>query len=139
MSLRNYQAPRRDVPLPDGSTFSVRGLTFLDLSKLVMSHRDEFVAAGKIITANKDDMGTLALVLAQTLPGLIASAVAAAADEPDLTGVIESLPLPVQLDAILAVGELTVLDANSLPKILAGLARILRAGTSAMGGLTQIR
>jgi hypothetical protein len=137
MSLRKYQSPRREITLPDGSTFPVRGLSFLDLSKLVMSHRDEFVAAGKIIAANKDDMGTLALVLAQTLPGLIATAVAVAADEPDRTNVIESLPLSVQLDAILAVGELTVQDANSIPKILAGLARILRAGTSAMGGLTQ--
>jgi hypothetical protein len=137
MSLRKYQSPRREITLPDGSTFPVRGLSFLDLSKLVLTHREEFVAAGKIVSANKDDMGTLAAVLAQTLPGLVASAVAVAADEPDLTSVIESLPLSVQLEAILAVGELTVRDANSIPKILAGLARMLRAGTSALGGLTQ--
>lgn len=135
MALKDFVISRRTLPV--GTTeVSLRGLTFSDLGVLVAEHREEFMAAGRIISASGENMGSLASVLAQTAPGLVAHAVALAADEPDARDVVGQLPLPVQLEAILAVGELTFTDPGSVPKFLAGIASLLRAGTSALASLT---
>jgi len=76
-------------------------------------------------------MGSLASVLAQTVPDLAAAVIALASDEPDAVDVVRSLPLPVQLDALIAVGKLTFTDEGAVPKFLAGLGGMLRAGASA--------
>ena len=82
MALKDFVLPRRTLQV--GTTeVSLRGLTFVDLGVLVAEHREEFMAAGRIISASGENMGSLASVLAQTAPGLVAHAVALAADEPD--------------------------------------------------------
>ena len=64
MSLKSYRVPKQNIALPDGTEFSVRGLTFHDLGTLLEDHRDEFLAAGQIIgesdfVARNGDLGTL--------------------------------------------------------------------------------
>ena len=74
MSLKSYRAPKQNIALPDGTEFSVRGLTFHDLGALLEDHRDEFLAAGQIIAKqDAENMGSLASVLAQTVPDLAAA------------------------------------------------------------------
>ncbi len=136
MALLDYKAPRATIALPGGSSFDVRGFTFNDLSLLVAEHRQEFMAAGEIIAKNADNMGSLAAVLCETTPALVASAIALAADEPDAAATVRTLPMPVQLDALLEIGRLTFTDEASVPKFLAGLTALVRAGTTA---LTSIR
>ena len=132
MSLKNYRTPKQSIALPDGTAFNVRGLTFHDLGTLLEDHRDEFLAAGQIIAKqDAENMGSLASVLAQTVPDLAAAVIALASDEPDAVDVVRSLPLPVQLDALIAVGKLTFTDEGAVPKFLAGLGGMLRAGASA--------
>lgn len=131
MALKDFVIPRRTITV--GTTpIALRGLTFADLGVLVADHRGEFVAAGKIIAESGENMGALASVLAQVAPGIVAHAIALAADEPDAAETVASLPAPVQLDALLAVGELTFTDPGAVPKFLAGLGALLRAGTKAM-------
>lgn len=130
MSLKNYRTPKQSIALPDGTEFPVRGLTFHDLGTLLGDHRDEFLAAGQIIAKQgAENMGSLASVLAQTVPDLAAAVIALASDEPDAVDVVRSLPLPVQLEALLAIGKLTFTDEGAVPKFLAGLGAMLRAGT----------
>ncbi len=132
MSLKNYRTPKQSIALPDGTEFPVRGLTFHDLGTLLEDHRDEFLAAGQVIAKrDAESMGSLASVLAQTVPDLAAAVIALASDEPDAVDVVRSLPLPVQLDALIAVGKLTFTDEGAVPKFLAGLGGMLRAGASA--------
>lgn len=132
MALKDFVIPRRTLQV--GTTeVALRGLTFADLGVLVAEHRDEFVAAGNIIGASKDNMASLASVLAQVAPRIVAHGIALAADEPEAAEVVATLPASVQLEALLIVGELTFTDPGAAPKFLAGLATLLRAGTSAMG------
>ena len=132
MALKDFVLPRRTLQV--GTTdVSLRGLTFADMGVLVAEHRDEFVAAGNIIGTSKDNMASLASVLAQVAPRIVAHGIALSADEPEAADVVASLPAPVQLEALLTVGELTFTDPGAVPKFLAGLATLLRAGTSAMG------
>lgn len=132
MALKDFIIPRRTLQV--GTTeVTLRGLTFADMGVLVAEHRDEFVAAGNIIGASKDNMASLASVLAQVAPRIVAHGIALSADEPEAADVVASLPAPVQLEALLIVGELTFTDPGAVPKFLAGLASLLRAGTSAMG------
>jgi hypothetical protein len=132
MALKDFILPRRTLQV--GTTeVALRGLTFADLGVLVAEHRDEFVAAGNIIGAAKDNMASLASVLAQVAPRIVAHGIALAADEPEAADAVATLPAPVQLEALLIVGELTFTDPGAVPKFLAGLATLLRAGTSAMG------
>ena len=87
---------------------------------------------GQVIAKqDAENMGSLASVLAQTVPDLAAAVIALASDEPDAVDVVRSLPLPVQLDALIAVGKLTFTDEGAVPKFLAGLGGMLRAGASA--------
>lgn len=132
MALKDFVLPRRTLQV--GTTeVTLRGLTFADMGVLVAEHRDEFVAAGNIIGASKDNMASLASVLAQVAPRIVAHGIALAADEPEAVDAVATLPAPVQLEALLIVGELTFTDPGAVPKFLAGLASLLRAGTSALG------
>lgn len=132
MALKDFIIPRRTLQV--GTTeVTLRGLTFADMGVLVAEHRDEFVAAGNIIGASKDNMASLASVLAQVAPHIVAHGIALAADEPEAADAVATMPAPVQLEALLIVGELTFTDPGAVPKFLAGLATLLRAGTSAMG------
>ena len=132
MSLKNYRTPKQSISLPDGTAFNVRGLTFHDLGALLENHREEFLAAGSVLAKqDAENMGSLATLLAQTVPGLAAVVIAHAADEPDASEMVSTLPLPVQLEALLAIGKLTFTDEGAVPKFLAGLGAMLRAGTSA--------
>lgn len=134
MALKDFIIPRRTLQV--GATeVTLRGLTFADMGVLVAEHRDEFVAAGNIIGASKDNMASLASVLAQVAPRIVAHGIALAADEPEAVDAVATLPAPVQLEALLIVGELTFTDPGAAPKFLAGLTSLLRAGTSAAGQL----
>lgn len=128
--LSSIVIPRHTVEAGVG-TFAVRGLTFADLSRLVADHRAEIEEATEIVTASGDDMGAIAAAIAGKLPRLASAVIACAADEPDMAATAALLPIPVQLDALVAVGRLTFADEGALPKFLANL-QSLTAGLATL-------
>jgi hypothetical protein len=128
--LSSIVIPRHTVEAGVG-TFAVRGLTFADLSRLVADHRAEIEEATEIVTASGDDMGAIAAAIAGKLPRLASAVIACAADEPDMASTAALLPIPVQLDALVAVGRLTFADEGALPKFLANL-QSLTAGLATL-------
>ena len=112
-----------------GTTLSLRGLSFADLSRLVIDHREDFLAVVSTVqTSDEPDMGALAAKLAQAAPGLIAKVIALACDEPTLQDAAAALPGPVQLDCLMAVGKLTFSEPGAFPKFMANLTGLLPAG-----------
>jgi hypothetical protein len=128
MGLRDIVTARVEVPVM-GTTLSLRGLSFADLSRLVIDHREDFLAVVSTVqTSDEPDMGALAAKLAQTAPGLIAKVIALACDEPDLLDAAAALPGPVQLECIMAVGQLTFSEPGAFPKFMANLTGLMQAG-----------
>jgi len=114
-----------------GTTLSVRGLSFHDLSRLVVDHRADFIAVMEQIQASEAaEMGGLVQSIASTAPALVAKVIALACDEPDLVDAAATLPAPVQLEVVLAVGHLTFTEPGALPKFLAGLTSLLSSGAA---------
>ena len=118
--LSSIQIPRETINTSIGD-FAVRGLTFTDLSRLLIDHREDLTAAADIVAEAGDDLAAIAQAVAVRLPKLAAGAVACAADEPDFAGTVAMLPITVQLDALIAIGRMTFTDEGALPKFLANL------------------
>jgi hypothetical protein len=64
------------------------------------------------------------------LPSLVAKVIAIAADEPDEYSKVEKLPFPAQLEAVLAVGQMTFEDEDGLKKFGENILTMLAALTS---------
>jgi hypothetical protein len=106
-------------------SFPVQGLSLSDLTTLLTEHRADFMVAIALFEEHKDNPTEFAVQVTQVLPRLVAAAVALAAGEPTMTKVVERLPAPVVLDAVMAVGRLTFTDPLALPNFLANLTGLL--------------
>ena len=106
-------------------SFTVRGLSLSDLTTLLTENRADFMAAIALFDEHKDNPTEFAVQVTQVLPRLVAAAVALAAGEPGAAKVVERLPAPVVLEAVMAVGRLTFTDPLALPNFLANLTGLL--------------
>ena len=128
MALRDYSPQTVTVNLPGSNSFAVAGLSLSDLTSLLSEHRADFLAAVALFEEHKADPANFALDAIKILPELVAKAVARAAGEPDAVRVVASLPAPILLEAVMAIGRLTFEDEGALPKFIANL-------TSLAGGV----
>lgn len=132
MALKDYQAPqKRVIKFPKGE-FAVRGLNFSDISRLMASRKDELILATiefRAFTEDGTDLEVDAVLkhLMAVAPDLLLDAIAYAADEPEATHIARALPPDVQINALLAIGELTFQDPGAVPDFLAGVTTILKA------------
>lgn len=124
MSLKDLQIPKSDVSLPDGSSFAVRGLSFVDMKTLFAKYGSDMTEFFDLLTASRDgdlnveDAGMLAATLLNQAPAMAAEAIAMAADEPDAFGTVLSLPFPVQTDALVVIGRMTFGTEGGVKKFL---------------------
>ena len=129
MSLSNYKAPRENIDLKGGS-FSVRGLSLQDVSMLVQHHLPDIEAVfdlfGHLDTATPDEMRPVVTAMVAQAPGFAANVIALASDEPEQAQTAATLPAPVQIDALMKIGNLTFSDVggpkNAMETIVALLA-----------------
>lgn len=105
------------------NAFTVRGVTTDDIGQVIAKHGSEFVAAVtefKELRAkakgegSDEDVMKVLTVAATRFPKLFASLIATAADEPDQDVTFAKLPIGVQLEAALAVFNLTFRDGADL-------------------------
>lgn len=112
MALFDYEIPKRDVQLPGGNSFAVRGFSLEDITMLIdeqgpviQQFFDRYSSNGQF-RADASPVAAL-MDLTKQAPGLTASIISRAADEPGTEAKIRKLPVGVQIDALQKVAELT--------------------------------
>lgn len=118
--LRDYRAPRADVTLSDGNTYSVRGLALSDLMEGFNAHREnmELVFEGfKKGDLSDDQLSEAILQTVRAAPDLVAMLIARAADEPGEVETVRSMNVDDQIRFAIAILDLTLRDGLVLKKV----------------------
>lgn len=123
MGLKDLQLPREVVEIPGGGSFSVRGLSYVDLTHLLGKHGavlSEFFQAvvNGGTTVSAEDFGFMAGNLVMQAPAIAADVICLAADEPDAFETVLTLPFPTQTDALSKIGKLTFATEEDVKKFL---------------------
>ena len=131
MALKDFVPPSKAIKAGD-TEFSVRGLSMQDIVYLIDSHREEMelLFSGRahlpsLIHENQDFVG---------------HAIAYAADEPDEIEQAKKLPLGIQVEAFLAIWEMSQIDTEELGNVLSGFvtgATVLRQELSGVSSLVS--
>jgi hypothetical protein len=119
MPLAGYQPARREIKV-GAESFHVRGLGLTDISVLVREHFPDLDAVFDLFQSGFDGMDAeqiqnLAMVVVSQAPGLAANIIATAAGEGDASDA-EQLPAPVQIKALVDIGDLTFQDVGGPKK-----------------------
>lgn len=139
MSIKDFQVPTESVSLPGGASFSVRGLSLDDLTQLIQKHRP----ALESVFNKFEEQGDVSIEMTASLiegmvssfPGLVAMAIALAADEPDTVEKVMKFPTSVQIDAAEKLGRLTFASEGGLKNVLATVVKIIRGGRESIEAL----
>ena len=122
MALSDFVLPRAELALPGGSSFSLRGLCFADITRLLTTAESDVEQAIELFQAGDTEdpahqQAIISMILSK-LPTLAAKVIACAADEPDAWKQASILPLPVQTEALTVVADLTFTEPDSLKKFV---------------------
>lgn len=129
MGLKNYKPVRHEISLGDDSFF-VRGLSLEDISALVNHHLPDIEALFTLFERGSSldsDAAFQEIVMAaiNQAPGFVANVIALASDEPDAAQEAQQLPGPVQVQALLKIGDLTFKDVGGIKKGMGDIAALL--------------
>ena len=139
MSLADFDIAMKDVPLPNGKSFSVRGVSLVDISMLLRNRGDEIRAFFSKYSADDaaDQTSAAGMKLLESAPDLAAELIACAADEPKMVKTALRLPISVQLDALEKIAELTF-DAEGGPKkFFEAVIRVMQGTTNLLGDVNR--
>lgn len=133
MTLAALELPTHTLKV--GNTdLTVRGLAFGDVALLIQNNRDELDRLIGMFTSEEKldaDAGDMVFQFVSQMPALAAKVIAYAADEPGLAGKAARLPLPTQLDAVMAIGRLTFEESGGVKKFAEQVVQLLGAMTEA--------
>jgi hypothetical protein len=132
MALADF-TPQREPVTFQGGSFSVRGLSLEDVSRLIRTH---YADLETLLTLYDDQavdvfsrrgLDKFVLKLCQDAPQFVASIVLLASDEEGelAEAAVRRLPLPVLVDALVKIGNLTFQEAGSLKKFVGALGTLL--------------
>jgi hypothetical protein len=134
MGLKDLQLPKSIVEIPGGS-FTVRGLSTVELEVLLREHKNTLTAMFKQVAevGGKLDDETLQLgvELMGAAPELIARIICMASDEPDAIEFAFKLTPAIQVVALTRIALLTFTVEGDLGKLLGGM-------MSKVGGINNI-
>ena len=133
MSLKKLRLPQAVVELPNGDSFSVRGLSLNDIAILVSRHKAKLEALFNSFDGDlsaESLSGHLSAAL-NTAPEVVAELIACASGDPDDVEIAASLPMPVQVDALEKTVKLTF-DAGGGPKKFVETVVRLAQGTTSL-------
>lgn len=130
MPLAGYKAQTRTIALAGDNSFVVKGLSLNHIAILIREHFDDLEALMTIFTSGGQDienldMRAVALSLISNAPGFVANVIALSAGEGDASDA-EQLPGPVQLKALLDIGELTFSEVGGVKKSMEVIAGLLK-------------
>ena len=120
-SLADLKLPSTDVPVSDGQTLTVRGLSFTDISEIFRDHAMVLEGLYQKHIVDNDEMppaDQLARALMSEAPGVVAQIIAHANDEPESSEIVERLPALVQANALAEVAVLTFRSEAEVKELL---------------------
>jgi hypothetical protein len=123
MALKNLVIPRKTIAIPGGE-MTVRGLSTDDITALLLFAPDDVEnVISEVQSAGDDSAAQQAAVIkmASKFPVLVALAISLAADEPDEIENARLLPFPTQLEAVMAILDMTFSEPDALGKFVANL------------------
>lgn len=125
MPLADYKPRKRTIKF-DGGYFDVRAFSLMDVATIIDSHQEAIEKIYIRLQVNASEGFDLSEAMAMELlmdmvresPTLAGNIIALAADEPnaEMMRVAATLPITVQIEALIAVGELTFTDIASVKK-----------------------
>jgi hypothetical protein len=128
MALADYQPLRRVIPFRGGE-FSVRGIGLDDVAVLMHDYLSDIDRLFDLYdnSATKDLASAQFLVsLTREAPALVGTLIALACDEPNNVEQARKLSLPVQIEALKAILELTFEEAGGYRKFFESLGNLLK-------------
>lgn len=151
MSLSAYKPKRETIKVDSEFSLSVRALGLTDIRDLISNHLvalDELFARvtqsqqNVFASPNVDD-GLTGNMLIKTLitdaPDIAARIICLANDEADVDSAMAgamSLPLPVQMETLITIGNLTFADYGGPKKFVETVVTMIQAMRTAMPGST---
>lgn len=127
MPLAGFQPETRKVSTGGGNSFDVKGLSLNEIAVLIREHFPDLDAIVDLFQGvnlkDDDQLRPLLLSVVSQAPGFAANVIALAAGEGSASDA-EKLPGPVQVKALLDIGELTFADVGGVGKaweMIAGL------------------
>lgn len=109
MGLKNLRLPSAEINVPGGESFTVRGLSTVELEDLYRNNK-ESVSELFDKYMSGDDEPNWNMLISDTLrlaPGLIAEVIAIGADAPEDVDVVQKFPPGLQMKALERIGALT--------------------------------
>lgn len=112
-------------------SFTVRGLTLVDLTYLIGEHLADIEAAWELFqSAQKDIVRTgsldgFYLTLCRDAPGLVAEVISVAADERDLVDRYVKLPFSITVTSLAAVVRLSMVEHGDLGNLFASIIKLV--------------
>lgn len=129
MPLAGYQPEYRVIQIGTTNSFQVRGLGLNDVAVLVREHFPDleslFELFGNLEQMDAQKMQPLVLSVVSNAPGFAANVIALAAGEGSAEDA-ERLPFPIQVQALLDIGELTFNDVGGIKKAMELIAALLK-------------
>lgn len=109
MGLKDLRLPSAEIPVPGGSSFTVRGLSTVELEDFYRKNREAVseIYEKSIGSEQEPNWGLVISDAMKLAPGLIAEVIAVAANEPDEVESAKALPPGLQLKALERIGALT--------------------------------
>ena len=144
MGLKDLQFPKATIKVPGGEadqevSFTVRGLSLQDATIIFASYKPIIIELFNRF--EKEGDAALVQMIEEVIvesPGLIATIIACAADEMTDQDAIANalrLPLPVQMEALYKIGEMTFAVEGSLKKMVEMAMRAIQAASQEMASL----
>lgn len=144
MALSDLEIQTHEVQV-HGTTISVRGLNFADLSSLIQEHREDLDALINKASERQEEAENaenpqsdqqLVFELIKEVPELAAKVIAHASGEPDKWEHAYRLGFPSQLDLLMAIGQMTFQEAGGVKKFLSDVLSLMQATRTTLSDLS---
>jgi hypothetical protein len=141
MGLKDLKLPETKIEIPGGGSLAVRGLSLSDIIVLVQSYepamRELYEKFSKQEAGAELDWAVLGREAMSAAPSLAATVIALGAGEPDAVDVALTLPAPVQIECLEAIGVHTIETSGGLKKVVETVIRVANATTNAVTSLQK--
>lgn len=140
MGLAGYTPARRTISVNADLSFRVRALTLTDIAAIIekdLTGLDALFSRHATqmqnVFANQDADNNLILILVKDAPQIAGHLIALAADEPNATEEASKLPVPVMLQAIIDICDITFTDYGGPKKFFGMLVSLYQTMRPASG------
>lgn len=137
MALSDFVLPTKEVQLPGGGNFAVRGVSLQDIAVLLAQHGPTMEAFYQRFSTDQQSAMEVGMGLVKEAPALVAQIIAIAADEPDMASTVLRFSITVQQEALEAIAKLTFDAAGGPGKFLEAVTRLVSNTTNLMAKLPR--